>query len=87
MWKSKKRSIYELVTPNLEVVIPCQQFSVHPCCATLNMKPLNSGYYLLFMISILELKNKGNSQVHTLFKMNHTISLPFAWAIYCLSLK
>lgn len=65
----------------------CHRFSVHPCCATLNMKPQNTGYYLLFTISILELKNKGNGQVHTLFKMNHTIFLPLTWAIYCSSLK
>jgi len=51
---------------------------VHPCCATLNVKPQNIGYYLLFMISIMELKNKGNGQVYTLFKMNRTIFLPLA---------
>lgn len=40
------------------------------------MKPQNTGYYLLFTISILELKNKGNGQVYTLFKMDRTIFPP-----------
>lgn len=39
-------------------------------------KTKKSRYYLLFMISILELKNKGNGQAHTLFKMNHSIFFP-----------
>lgn len=65
----------------------CHHFSVHSCCATLNMKPQNAGYYFLFTISILELKNKGNVQVHTLFKMKCTIFLPLSWVIYCSSLK
>lgn len=89
---SNKRGIYELLTLSLDLVIllqvlSCHHFSVHPCCATLNMKPQNTGYYFLFTISILELKNKGNGQVHTLFKMNRTIFLPLTWAIYCSSLK
>lgn len=65
----------------------CHYLLVHPCCAILYIKPKISRYYLLFMISILELKNKGNGQAHTLFKMNHSIFFPLTWAIYCSSLK
>lgn len=33
----------------------------------IHIKPHHTGYYLLFTISILDLKNKGNGQVYTIF--------------------
>lgn len=60
----------------LSQVLLCHHLSMQSCCATLNLKPQNTGYYFLFTISTLELQNKGNGQVHTLFKLNCSIFFP-----------
>lgn len=62
-------------------ILLCHNFSMQPCCAIkkyecVQKKKKNPGHYLLFTISTWELENKGNGQVHTLFKKNGTILLP-----------
>ena len=59
------------------ILFLCDHVLAHPFCAILNVKPQNTGR-LLFMISILEVRDKIIGQVHTFLKMSPSVFLPLS---------